>query len=116
MTEKTTEWVRKVIEETGPPSDDPNMRIMQQIEFRKKWDAAKKDAREQAEREKRQAELQRYLDRRGREWVETTGSTWGLDEQRACWRAEYMDDVERRRQAEYDARLYELDQEHYRFP
>jgi hypothetical protein len=77
------------------------------------WKAQKKAEKEQKEREQKQAELEGYLRRRSEEWIATTGSTDGLGEQLQRWRQQYIDGREAAYQAEREARLAELNNEHY---
>ena len=111
MTERTNELLseaaREIIQELGPLSADANLRAAQQNEFDKRYAAAKRAAREQAQREQKRSELQRYVDRRGREWVELTGSTLGLEEQQARWKQEYADEQERKRASRRQAAIDE---------
>jgi hypothetical protein len=96
IVERTNELLSKaageLLQELGPMSDDPNRRAAQQIEFDQRYAAAKRAARQQAVQEVAREEMQRRIDRRGQEWVELTGSTLGLEEQRLRWKQQYLDE------------------------
>jgi hypothetical protein len=79
------------------------------------WRANKKREAEERERAEKQSALEAYLRRRSEEWVATTGSTDGLNEALARWRAAYLDAREAEAEAERQAKIAAVTREHYDF-
>ena len=77
------------------------------------WMAQKKAEAEQATRAAKQSDLESYLRRRSQEWLDTTGSADGLNEELPRWRAAYLDAREAEAAAERQRKLAALTQEHY---
>ena len=77
------------------------------------WREEKKRKAGEAERARKQAELESHLKGRADAWIATTGSTDGLGEQLPRWREQYMDAREAEIQAERQAKLDRLIAEHY---
>jgi hypothetical protein len=73
-------------------------------EQRRQWEQRKKVEAEQRERQAKQAELESYLQRRARTFMDYTGEQPTLEDLEG-WRAEYLDEQERRYQAEREAKL-----------
>jgi hypothetical protein len=76
------------------------------------WEARKRAEAKHLEAEKKQAALAAYLERRGEEWMATTGEQPTLNDL-ATWRREYMDKVEAAYQQERQKKLQEAEQEHH---
>ena len=57
--------------------------------------------------------METYLRRRSQEWIDTTGSADGLNEELPRWRAAYLDAREAEAEAERAEKLAELDADHY---
>ncbi len=85
-------------------ADDSYAREQELKEQRARWEQQRKARKEQEEREAKQAELAKYLDTRGREWADTTGSAPTSEELR-LWRREYMDRIQAERDAEREAQI-----------
>ena len=57
--------------------------------------------------------METYLRRRSQEWIDTTGSADGLNEELPRWRAAYLDAREAEAQAERQAKIAQVEAEHY---
>jgi hypothetical protein len=89
---------------------DPYQRELQKQRQLGEWKARKKEEAEQREREAKQAELESYLTRRGREWQDTTGTTPPADAL-AQWQQEYMGQKEEEYQRKRAEKLREVEAE-----
>jgi hypothetical protein len=81
-------------------------------EQRRQWEQRKKAEAEQRERQQKQAELESYLARRSRTFMDHTGEQ-PSDQDLRRWQAEYLDELERKHQADREAKLKAAEQEHY---
>ncbi len=68
------------------------------------WEKQLQHERDQQQRAAKQAELERYLQRRAQEWEATTGSTDGLGEQLPRWRQQFIESKVAEQEAERQAR------------
>jgi hypothetical protein len=114
MTENGSDWLKRLLAEMGPMSNDPNRRVWQQIEFDKRYQEAKKAEQERRSRIEQQAALEDDLAHRSRLYLDHTGTSpsTALLEQ---WRDEYVSRQARHLQTEREARIARSIQENYRF-
>ena len=92
---------------------DPYAHHLEMTQKRDAWFAMKKREAEERERQQKQAQLQRYLSDRGRQWQDHTGvpaSTELFEE----WTREYVAERQLEAEAELEAQRAEAaDQPHY---
>jgi hypothetical protein len=113
-TDKSSDWIDRLLAEMGPMSDNPNIRTMQEIEFKKRYPEAKKAEEERIKRLEQQAALEARLAQRSRLYLDHTGTTPSpsLLER---WKDEYVEEQAHLLEAEREARLAEAEAEHYNF-
>jgi hypothetical protein len=86
---------------------------MYQHELRQKraaWEQERRERKGQQEREQKQAELQGYLARRSRDFLDHAGEE-PTREDLARWRAEYLDELEAEEQRKRKAAIAEYDRD-----
>jgi hypothetical protein len=112
--EKSSDWVKRLLAEMGPMSDNPNIRTMQEIEFKKRYAEAKKAEEQRIERLEKQAALEHDLAQKSRLYLDHTGTTPSpsLLER---WKDEYVERQARQLEALREARLAESIAENYDF-
>jgi hypothetical protein len=92
MTEQREPWIEE------------EMRREEMRQQRARWEQERRERKAQQERQAKQAELQSYLARRSRDFMDHTGEQPGR-EILTRWQAEYVDERERQYQAEREAKL-----------
>jgi hypothetical protein len=93
---------------TDKPGLDPYGAHLERQRALKEWEQQRAAAKEQAERDRKQAALQNYLERRGRDWLATVGTPPPMDVL-ARWQEEFMDAKQREAEAERAKKLAEIE-------
>jgi hypothetical protein len=94
--------------------DDVYGQALEKRRRREQWEREQREKKLQQERDRKRAELEEHLQRRAVAWKDHTGSEAPAEDLRE-WRREYLDEQELVHRAELEARLAEVEDEHYRF-
>jgi hypothetical protein len=99
-------------QEHKDPRIEQDLRQEEMRQQRRRWEQEQRERKASEERREKQLALQSYLQRRGRDFMDYAGEE-PTREDLARWRAEYLDELERKHQTEREAKLRAIEEEHY---